>query len=74
MSGRNHDSWSGEFVEEFPVDDFLEAIYSQAGRVRTAEVADKVGCDNRTAYLKLKEMEEEGLVSGRKTENTLRWG
>ncbi len=72
MVGRERDEKSGKFTEEYPPDVFIEALeeISPAG---TTDVADKVGCDRRTAYLKLQKLKEDGAVQSQKVGNALLW-
>lgn len=39
----------------------------------TSEVAEEVGCTRRTAYTRLKEIEDDGRVKSRKVGNSLLW-
>lgn len=39
----------------------------------TSEIADKVGCTHRTAYLRLQSLESEGKIKGTKVGNSLVW-
>lgn len=51
---------------------FIDAV-SGAGGATTEEVADRVGCDRRTARDRLDELEEAGQVEKREIENSLFW-
>lgn len=72
MGDRDRDKESGKFTEEYPTQEFLEAL-AERGPSGTTEIADYVGCDRRTAYLKLKTLEEEGEIKSRKVGNSLLW-
>ncbi|GGL64412.1 helix-turn-helix domain-containing protein [Halocalculus aciditolerans] len=72
MGDRDRDEESGKFTEEYPAQEFLEALVN-LGPSGTTDIADYVGCDRRTAYLKLKTLEEEGEVRSRKVGNSLLW-
>jgi predicted transcriptional regulator len=72
MGDRERDEESGEFTEEYPLQEFLEAL-DELGPSGTTDISEYVGCDRRTAYLKLKSLEEEGKVRGRKVGNSLLW-
>ncbi|EMA29082.1 MULTISPECIES: helix-turn-helix domain-containing protein [Halobacteriales] len=72
MGDRKRDENSGRFSEEYPRDDFLRVL-EELGAVGTTDVAEHVGCDRRTAYLKLQSLEEEGDVESRKVGNALLW-
>ncbi|DAC85259.1 hypothetical protein [Natrinema versiforme] len=64
------DDESGRFTPDFSDDDFLEAI---EGGATTSEASDAVGCQYRTAYARLNDLEDEGRVTSRKIGNTLLW-
>ncbi|WP_135807235.1 helix-turn-helix domain-containing protein [Halorussus marinus] len=72
MADRDRDEESGKFTEEYPPQEFLDAI-AELGPSGTTDISDYVGCDRRTAYLKLKSLEEEGEVRSRKVGNSLLW-
>jgi DNA-binding MarR family transcriptional regulator len=72
MGNRNRDEDSGKFSEEYPQEDFIRAL-EELGATGTTDVSDYVGCDRRTAYLKLQSLEEEGLINSRKVGNALLW-
>jgi len=66
----DRDDESGRFTAEFTDEDFLEAI---KGGATTSEVSDAVGCQYRTAYARLNDLENEGRAASRKIGNTLLW-
>lgn len=72
MSDRNRDENSGRFSEEYPREDFLRAL-EKLGGAGTTDIAEQVGCDRRTAYLKLQSLEEDGDVKSQKVGNALLW-
>ena len=72
MGDRNRDENSGRFSEEYPRDDFLRTL-EELGAAGTTDVAEQVGCDRRTAYLKLQSLEEDGDVKSQKVGNALLW-
>jgi len=72
MGDRKRDENSGRFSEEYPREDFLRVL-EEHGAAGTTDVAEHVGCDRRTAYLKLQSLEEEGDVERRKVGNALLW-
>lgn len=72
MVDRDRDDESGQFSEEYPLQEFLEAL-SELGPSGTTDISDNIGCDRRTAYLKLKSLEEEGRVRSKKVGNALLW-
>lgn len=72
MSDRDRDEESGKFTEEYPQQDFLEAL-GELGPSGTTDIAEYVGCDRRTAYLKLKSLEDEEKIRSNKVGNSLLW-
>jgi CRP-like cAMP-binding protein len=72
MGDRERDEESGKFTEEYPLQEFIEAL-DELGPSGTTDISDYIGCDRRTAYLKLKSLEEEGEVSSTKVGNSLFW-
>ena len=72
MNDRDRDEKSGKFTEEYPSQDFLDALV-ELGPSGTTDISTHVGCDRRTAYLKLKSLEEEGEVRSKKVGNSLLW-
>ena len=72
MDDRDRDEKSGKFTEEYPRQDFLEAL-AELGPSGTTDISDYVGCDRRTAYLKLKSIEEDGEIRSKKVGNSLLW-
>jgi DNA-binding MarR family transcriptional regulator len=72
MGDRDRDEKSGKFTEEYPRQDFLEAL-AELGPSGTTDISDYVGCDRRTAYLKLKSIEEAGEIRSKKVGNSLLW-
>jgi len=72
MGERERDEDSGQFSEEYPPELFLEAI-GELGSAGTTDIAEYVGCDRRTAYLKLQALEEQEKVSSQKVGNALLW-
>jgi Mn-dependent DtxR family transcriptional regulator len=72
MGERDRDDESGKFTEEYPVEEFIEAI-RELDSAGTTDIADYIGCDRRTAYLKLQELNEDGKVESQKVGNALLW-
>lgn len=68
---RNDDS--GQYVESYPPEAFLEAINEQDGMASTPEIIDEVGCSNRLALNKLRDLEDDGRVRSRKVGNAYLW-
>ena len=73
MADRERDESSGKYTTEYSDEEFVDAIEECGGTASTTEVAELIGCDRRTAYLRLKELEEETQISSRKVGNSLLW-
>ena len=73
MADRDRDEESGRFTGEYSVDEFLDAIRELGGTAGTTKIAEEVGCDRRTAYVRLKELQNDGVVKGQKIGNSLAW-
>lgn len=54
-------------------DEFLKAIRAEGGLAGTGEIAAEVGCAHDTAYKRLVELREVGVVSSQKVGTTLAW-
>ena len=73
MTSRDRDEDTGQFSEEYPSEVFIDAL-REIGPAGTTDVADHIGCDRRTAYVKLREIEEEaGSIKSEKIGNALLW-
>lgn len=72
MGDRKRDEKSGQFTEEYPLEDFVTAV-QVIGPAGTTDIAEEVGCDRRTAYLKLSELKEDGEIESQKVGNALLW-
>lgn len=72
MEDRDRDEESGKFTEEYPPQKFLETL-DELGPSGTTDISHHIGCDRRTAYLKLKSLEDEGEIKSRKVGNSLLW-
>lgn len=72
MGGRDRDEESGKFTETYPPEDFLRAL-EELDFAGTTDIAEFVGCDRRTAYLKLQSLKKEGKVQNQKIGNALLW-
>lgn len=72
MENRERDEDSGKFAEEYPLEAFLGAL-DELGPAGTTDVSEHVGCDRRTAYLKLQSLEDDGEITSRKVGNAFLW-
>jgi predicted transcriptional regulator len=73
MAERDRDEESGKYTTEFEDEEFIATIEDLGGSASTTEVAESMGCDRRTAYIRLKELEDENQISSRKVGNSLLW-
>jgi predicted transcriptional regulator len=73
VPGKDRDEESGKYTTSYRDSVFLDAIQNYEGLAGTAEIAKEVGCTRRTAYTRLKSLEEEGRVDSRKVGNSLVW-
>lgn len=73
MPGKDREEDSGKYTTSYPDTDFLDAIRELDGMAGTSEIAEEVGCTRRTAYTRLKSLENEGEVTSRKVGNSLVW-
>ena len=72
MADRDRDEKSGKFTEEYPLKAFIDVL-KDIGPTGTTDVAERIGCDRRTAYLKLNKLEKDGKVKSKKIGNALLW-
>jgi GTP-sensing pleiotropic transcriptional regulator CodY len=73
ISMPDRDESSGRYSESFPSERFVDAIEALGGAAGTQEIADQVGCQYRTAYGKLRDLESDGRVTSRKVGNARLW-
>lgn len=73
MPGKDRDEESGKYTTTYPDSEFIEAIQKFEGMAGTSEIADEIGCTQRTAYERLVSLESEGEVNSRKIGNSLVW-
>ncbi len=73
MPGKDRDEDSGKYITSYHDEEFLDAIEGLDGMAGTSEIANKVGCTHRTAYARLKSIEEKGDIQSRKVGNSLVW-
>lgn len=73
VPGKDREEESGKYTTSYPDSSFLEAIQQLGGMAGTSEIAEKVGCTRRTAYTRLKSLEEDSRVNSRKVGNSLVW-
>ena len=73
MPGKERDKESGQYTSSYSDSEFLTAIQDLDGMAGTSEIAEAVGCTRRTAYTRLKSMEEQNDVDSRQVGNSLVW-
>jgi DNA-binding MarR family transcriptional regulator len=73
VPGKDREEDTGKYSTSYPDSDFLNAIQDLDGLAGTSEIAEEVGCTRRTAYTRLKSIEEDGQVVSRKIGNSLVW-
>jgi uncharacterized membrane protein len=69
----SRDEETGQYTGQYPTEEFINAIDSEGGLAGTGEISERVGCAHDTAYKRLKEMEDAGIVTSKKVGNTLLW-
>lgn len=72
MPYNERDDETGRFNQTFGDDQFISAV-RDADLPTTSEVGETVGCKYRTAYERLKRLEEDGRVESREIGNSLVW-
>jgi GTP-sensing pleiotropic transcriptional regulator CodY len=73
MTDRDREKETGQFTTEYTDDEFIDAIEQSDGGATTSEVADIVGCDRRTAYIRLSNLEKKSVIHSREVGNSLLW-
>ena len=69
---RQQDSDSGKFTQVYADEDFIDAL-DVLGQAGTAEVAAAVGCGEKLAYRRLRDLDAEGRVESRSIGNAKLW-
>lgn len=64
---RTRDEDSGQYRTAYRDEDFLDAIRAADGQPSTPEIADTLGCADRTALVRLHQLADAGKVKRRKT-------
>lgn len=71
--GRDRDDESGKYTTSYADEDFIEAIEAEDGLAGTTAVAEIVGCTQRQALNRLKELEEQQKVVSKDVGRALVW-
>lgn len=66
------DDESGQFTPSFTDEEFLDVV-RERDLPTTSEIADAVGCKYRTAYDRLNQLADEGVLEKREVGNSLVW-
>ena len=69
----NRDDESGQYAAGFTLEETLDALRALGGTATTGEVGDELGCARRTAYNKLRTLEDEGRITSRETGAARLW-
>lgn len=64
---------SGKFASKYADEDFLAALEELGGIGGTGDVASEVDCPQRTAYNRLKQLHERGVVASREAGPSIVW-
>ena len=67
------DEETGRFTEKYATSDFLDALRGGDGMATTSEVAERVGAPRRTAYGRLEELRDEGVLEKRSVGAGVLW-
>lgn len=73
MPGKDREEESGKYTTSYADSEFIEAIQQLEGMAGTSEIAEEVGCTQRTAYTRLKSLEDLNRIESRKVGSSLLW-
>lgn len=73
MGDRDRDDETGQYVEKYPQEAILTALQECGGIAATSEIADALDANRNTVYKKLREMEDESVVTSRKAGGIRVW-
>ena len=69
----NRDDETGRYAAGYTTADALDALETLNGAATTSEVGEEMGCARRTAYNKLRELEDDGRVTSRDAGRSRLW-
>ena len=69
----DRDTDTGQYVAEYPTEEFFAAIRELGRDASTSAIADEVGCKYDAAYKKLTRLEDAGEVQSRKIASARLW-
>jgi GTP-sensing pleiotropic transcriptional regulator CodY len=67
------DAETGQFTEKYATADFLDVLRDNDGMATTSEVAEGVDAPRRTAYGRLEELHDEGVIGKRSVGAGVLW-
>jgi len=73
VPGKDREEDSGKYTTSYSDSDFLDAISRLDGMAGTSDIAEEVDCTRRTAYTRLKSLEDDNQVKSRKVGNSIVW-
>ncbi len=73
MPGKDREEESGKYTTTYPDSEFIRAIQHLEGMAGTSEIAEEIGCTQRTAYTRLKSLEDQNRIESRKVGSSLLW-
>jgi len=73
VPGKDREEESGKYTTTYSDSEFIEAIQHLEGMAGTSEIAEEIGCTQRTAYTRLKSLEDQNEIESRKVGSSLLW-
>lgn len=73
LVNEERDENTGKFAEKYPTTAFLDALRDLGGAAGTADVANEVGCPQRTAYHRLSQLRDTGQIDSREVGGAMLW-
>jgi Mn-dependent DtxR family transcriptional regulator len=70
---RKRDDESGQYTERYPLDAFTDALRAEGGQAGTGDISRRVGCSDRLALTRLRELADEGAINHRRVANAHLW-
>jgi hypothetical protein len=69
----NQDEKTGKFEPKYSDEEFLEALRDLDGMGGTSDIADVVGCPQRTGYNRLNKLSERGEIEKKEIGGSVVW-
>ena len=73
MPGKDREEESGRYTTSYTDSEFIEALQHLEGMAGTSDIAEEIGCTQRTAYTRLKSLEDQNMIESRKVGSSLLW-